>query len=180
MRTPRTQVARPVPRLWALLRAQQAGRAHAGRALVATRPGSLPSGQVATSFQVATSWKLAPCRDIKLVSQHHSGQSRSRPPGGVATPLLCPHRCPCRDIKLVSRHQAYPSHCHPCRDIQFMSRHQAQSSHFCPCRDILFMSRHQACSAPSLLRRDAKQCRDLALSGPCHAHLAPCLSRPQT
>ena len=27
-------------------------------------------GQVATSFQVATSWKLAPCRDIKLVSRH--------------------------------------------------------------------------------------------------------------
>ena len=31
-----------------------------------------------------------PCRDIKSVSRHHSGHSRSRPPNGVATPFLLP------------------------------------------------------------------------------------------
>ena len=104
----RKHTARAVPRSWALLRAQQvgrarmrawsragmrrsracwacAGRAHAGRALVATRLSSL--SQVATSkrgrdfvsptkpqarsrlpFRVATSWTTKPGRDANPMS----------------------------------------------------------------------------------------------------------------
>ena len=162
----------------AAARTASAGRAHARRALVVTRPGSLSPGRdltsmsrhqggqnhVATSNRCHDTTQTTPCRDIKSVSRHQIV---------VATSFLMPSPLP------MSRHQTYPSHCHPCRDIQFMSRHQAQSSHCRPCRDILVMSRHQACSATSLLRRDAKRCRDLTLSGPCIAHLAPCLLRPR-
>ena len=78
----RTHTARTVPISWALLRAQQAdrahvartvsaGRAHVGRALVATHPGSLHPGRDLTSKSrhqgsqnhVATSNR---CRDIEV------------------------------------------------------------------------------------------------------------------
>ena len=78
--------ARAVPMLWALLRAQQAcrahvartassGRAHAGRALVATRPGNLPPGCDLTSMSRPQS-----------VSLHHPGHSMSQHQIGVVTP----------------------------------------------------------------------------------------------
>ena len=86
-----------VPMSWALLRAQQAcrahvaraasaGRAHAGRALVATRPSSLPQAR----------------------SRH---RSRSRPPGSqpcVATSNWCLNTTqdnPGRDLQAGSRHR---------------------------------------------------------------------------
>ena len=78
----RAHTVRTVPMSWALLHAQQAGRvhvartasagrAHAGHALVATRPGSLPPGRDLTSMSqhqgsqnhVATSNR---CRDIEV------------------------------------------------------------------------------------------------------------------
>ena len=84
----RAHTARAVPMSWALLRAQQAcrehvaraagaGRAHARRALVATRPGSLPPGRDLTSMSrhqgsqnhVATSNR---CRDIVSPAQSPS------------------------------------------------------------------------------------------------------------
>ena len=91
---------------------------------------------------VATS---SSCRDIKF------------PTGQVATSVPCRDLLEtnlCRDIVFMSR---------PPR-LMSMSRHQAQPSHCRPCRDLTMMSRHQACSAPFLLRRDAKRCRDLALA----------------
>ena len=88
----RAHTTRAVSMSWALLRAQQAcraraasaGHAHAGRALVATRPGSLPPGRdltsmsrhqgsqhhVATSDRCRDTIQTTPCRDIKLVSRH--------------------------------------------------------------------------------------------------------------
>ena len=84
----RAHTARAMPMSWALLCAQQAcrvhvmraasaGRAHAGRALVATRPGSLPPGRDLTSMSrhqgsqnhVATSNR---CRDIVSPAQSPS------------------------------------------------------------------------------------------------------------
>ena len=130
VRTPRTQVAhtaRAVPRSWALLRAQQAGRAHvartasaghahAGRALVATRPGSLHPG-----------------RDLTSMSRHQGSQNH------VATSNRChdtTQTTPCRDIKSVSRHRfSCPT--------QARWRHQDQVATFLEmnlCRDINFMS----------------------------------------
>ena len=47
-----------------------------------------------------------PCRDIKSVSRHHSGQSRSRPPNRVATPFLLPSPKPGRDVHFWSQPQA--------------------------------------------------------------------------
>ena len=89
VRTPRTQVARTLHaqcpcrgRCCAhsklVARTASAGRAHAGRALVATRPGSLPPGRdltsmlrhqgsqhhVATSNQCRDTIQTTPCRDI--------------------------------------------------------------------------------------------------------------------
>ena len=96
----RTHTARAVPRSWALLRLQlidhahvtrtaSAGRPLAGRALVATRPGSLP--QVATSNRCRDQPLLLPqkrpCRDPKPWLRH---QTTTRQPE------------PCRDIKSVS------------------------------------------------------------------------------
>ena len=76
----RAHTVRAVPMSWALLHAQQAGRAHvaraasaghahAGRALVATRPGSLPQARSRHHFQVATSWTTKLGRDINPMSR---------------------------------------------------------------------------------------------------------------
>ena len=118
VRTPRTQVARTLLRSWALLRAQPTGRAHVARTASSgrsacvghahsaqvvgagrgrkSRPPFCPikTAQVAASkLWVATPISIGqpePCHNIKSVSRHHSGQSRSRPPNGVATPFLLP------------------------------------------------------------------------------------------
>ena len=111
-------------------RTASTGRAHAGRALVATRPGSLPPG-----------------RDLTSMSRHQGSQNH------VATPprphhVVTSNRCrdttqstPCRDIKSVSRHRfSCPA--------QARSRHQDQVATFLetnPCRDINFMSRPRFC-----------------------------------
>ena len=111
----RAHIARAVPRSWALLRAHQAGRAHvartasagrvhAGCALVATRPCSLPPSRdltsmsrhqgsqnhVATSNRCRYTTQTTPCRDIKSVSRNHPGYSMSRHKIGVATSFLLP------------------------------------------------------------------------------------------
>ena len=101
-----------------------------------TAPGSLP--HVTTSLR---------CRDIKairnmsrhqLVSRHHSGVPRSRPPNGLATPFLLPSPKPgrtlCCDINFMSRPPGRPTYVvtsTPCRDILKTNL----------CRDIVFMSR---------------------------------------
>ena len=112
----RAHTARAVPMSWALLRAQQAcrahvahvasaGRAHAGRALVATRPGSLPLGRdltsmsrhqgsqhhVATSNQCRDTIQTTPCRDINRCHDIVSLPTplpMSRPRNDVATSSL--------------------------------------------------------------------------------------------
>ena len=131
--------ARIVPMSWALLCAQQAGRAHvartasaghahAGRALVATRPGSLPPGRDLTSMSrhqgsqnhVATSNR---CRDIEVaknMSRHHPENSRSRPQNGVATPNLMSPIHPGRDVHFLSRPHADQTRSRP----QVISRPQ--------------------------------------------------------
>ena len=113
----RAHTARAVPMSWALLRAQPAQVApmlgvHLSRHAQAAcpRPGR----------------DIVPGRDLleaSLMSRHHSGQSRPRPPGGVAAPLLCPHRCPCSDLAMMSRHQAcsatatHVATSNSCRDV---------------------------------------------------------------
>ena len=112
----RAHTARAVPMSWVLLRAQQtccehvgcsacAGRAHSAQVVGACRdlfPLSIPR-QVVTSFPSRDLLEANPCHDIKLVSRHRSGHSKSRPPNGVATPFLCPAPKPGRDIKTRSR-----------------------------------------------------------------------------
>ena len=132
-----------VPRSWALLRAQQAGRGHNQRRSRAywacagrdtprqPAPGRDPkprsrhpisTGQVATSNRCRDQPLLFPqkrpcrnpkpwsrhqimtrqpesCRDIKSVSRHPSGHSRSRPQNDVATPFLQPSPKPGRNTK---------------------------------------------------------------------------------
>ena len=133
VRTPRTQVARTlrtVPMSWALLRAQQAGRAHvartasagrahARRALVETRPRQ-PTPRSRPHFDVATSRQPESCRDIKLMSRHHPEHSRSRPKNGVATPNLLSPIHPGRDVHFLSRPHADQTRSRP----QVMSRPQ--------------------------------------------------------
>ena len=137
----RVHTARAVPRSWALLRAQQAGRAHvmrtasagralAGRALVATGPGSLP--QVATQN---------PGRDTQFQ------QARSRPQIDVATSLFCSHRNALiatqnlgRDIKSQQGSQNHVATSNRCRD----------TTQATPGRDLKTGSRHRFSSpAPS-------------------------------
>ena len=120
---------RAVPMSWALLRAQQAcrahvassasaGRAHAGHALVATRPGSLPPG-----------------RDLTSMSRHQGSQNH------VATSNRCrdtTQTTPCRDIKSVSRHRFSCPVPKPGRDVLFPGRDLLKLR---LCRDIVSMSR---------------------------------------
>ena len=137
MHTPRTQVARTVPMSWALLRAQQAGRAHvvrtvsagrahAGHALVATRPGSLRPGRNLTSMSrhqgsqnhVATSNR---CRDIEVarnMSRHQIDVTTPPRTLQVATPNLLSPIHPGRDIHFLSRPHADQTRSRP----QVMSR----------------------------------------------------------
>ena len=127
LRTPRTQVARTLRaqcpcrgRCCAhsklVTRAASAGRAHAGCALVATRPSSLPrpgrdiaprSQPPEQPSQVATS---IPCRDLPSAQLK---PPRSRPQNGVATPTSMGQPEPCRDIKSVSRHHSGQSRSRP-------------------------------------------------------------------
>ena len=118
-----------VPMSWALLRAQQAcrehvarlassGRAHAGRALVTTRPGSLPPG-----------------RELTSMSQHQGSQNH------VATSNRCrdtTQTTPCRDIKSVSRHRFSCLVTKPGHDVLFPGRDLLK---FRLGRDIVSMSR---------------------------------------
>ena len=170
MRTPRNQVARILraqclsrgrccahnrlvarmsrAQLAQVARTACACRAHAGRALVATRPGSLP--QVATSkLQVTT-----PLRPL-----HVATSKRGRDTVSPAQP------------QARSQHQNQVAtflETNLCRDINFMSRPR-----FCPQWDFQvatskMMSRPQIGSAPSLLRRDAIfPCRDLPCCHQC-------------
>ena len=112
--------------------AASAGRAPAGRALLATRPGSLPPGRdltlmsrhqgsqnhVATSNRCRDTTQNAPGCDLKTGSQH---QTSCRQSTQVATSISCrdltltrPGRDlkSCRDLKLFS----------PCHNMNFMSR----------------------------------------------------------
>ena len=118
-----------MPMSWALLRAQQAyrahvarvassGSAHAGRALVATRPGSLPPGH-----------------DLTSMSRHQGSQNH------VATSNQCrdtTQTTPCRDIKSVSRHRFSCPVPKPGRDVLFPGHDLLK---FPLCRDIVSMSR---------------------------------------
>ena len=150
VRTPRTQVARTLraqcpcrgrccahSRLVA--RAASAGRAHAGSALVATRPSSLP--QVATPTEQARSQpqeqqarsrrqsmsrppgRLSLCRDISFMSRHQS------PTGQVATSVPCRDLLEtnlCRDVKMMSRPPA----------LVPMSRRQNDVTTSCTCAHV--------------------------------------------
>ena len=140
MRTPRTQVARTLRaqcpcrgrccahnKLVAhVAHAASAGRAHAGRALIATRPGSLPpshdltsmsrhqgsQNQVATSNRCRDTTQNAPGRDLKTGSRH---QTSCRQSTQVATSISCRDLMltrPGRDLKLFSL----------CHNMNFMSR----------------------------------------------------------
>ena len=146
MHTPRTQVARTLcaqcpcsGRCCAhsklVARAANAGRAHAGRALVATRPGSLPPG-----------------RDLTSMSRHQGSQNH------VATSNRCrdtTQNAPGRDLKKGSRHQTSSMQPEPCHDIKSVSRHHPglsrsrHQNHLATlleatlCRDIKFMSRRR-------------------------------------
>ena len=175
VRTPRTQVART-------LRAQcpgrgrccahnkqvarmscptSAGRGHAGRALVATRPGRMPPG-----------------RDLTLMSRHQGSQNH------VATSNRCRDIVspgqpkPGRDIKTRSRpswRRTYVATSISCRDLISAhigisrSRHQNSRSRPPPQPPML---RHQIHVATPFLPnksrpgRDATSCRDLCMSRP--------------
>ena len=105
----RTHTAHAVPMSWALLRAQQACRAHVSRTTSAGRAHSaqvvgacrdlpaLPSqtAQVATSFPGCDLLEAIPCRDITLVSRHRlaclaSSQVATPEPGEpVSVPGCC-------------------------------------------------------------------------------------------
>ena len=133
----RAHTARAVPMSWALLRAQQAGRAHvactastgrahAGRALVVTRPGNLP-----------------PSRDLTSMSRHQGNQNH------VATSNRCrdtTQNTPRRDLKTGSRHQT--SCCQStqvarsisCRDLT-LTRPGRDLKSFSPGHQMNFMSR---------------------------------------
>ena len=69
-----------------------------------SRPPFCPTKTAQVAIPISI-WQAKPCRDIKSVLRHHSGQSRSRHQNQVATLL---------EATL-------------CRDINFMSR-----PHFCP------------------------------------------------
>ena len=122
-----------------------AGRAHAGRALVATRPGSLP--QVATqssrSRHQTTTRQPESCRDIKSVSRRQPSVATSLPPNQtnqVVTSKMGSRlqfstfqvvtSIPCRDLlsSLTTTNQVTTSllgrdllETNLCRDIDFMS-----------------------------------------------------------
>ena len=206
VRTPRTQIARTlraqcpcrgrccahtaraVPMSWALLRAQQAcrahvaraasaSRAHAGRALVATRPGSLPP-RSRPHFDVATPRQPESCRDIKSVSRHHPDHSMSRHQIGVATSFLLPSPSqvatsrPGLDLpgdEPMSRHHFHvatsflPTVGFPGRDTKIPGR---DLPHNRPCCDIKSMSRRRffptkAYQVATPLPVATSACRDL-------------------
>ena len=160
----RAHTACAVPMSWALLRTQQAcrahvaraasaGRAHAGRALVATRPGSLPPG-----------------RDLTSVSRHQGGQNH------VATSNRCrdtTQNAPGRDLKTGSRHQTSSMQPEPCRDIKSVSRHHPSLSRSRHQNQVATLLEVTICrdtvSAHSGLSRSRHRnpCRDLPHCHPC-------------
>ena len=89
-----------------------------------------------------------PCRNIKSVSRRHSGQSRSRPPNGVATPFLLPSPKPGRDTEPRSQPSwrvTYVATSISCRDLvpahSGISRSRRRNPgrdlpHCYPCRDL--------------------------------------------
>ena len=118
----RAHTVRAVPRSWALLRAQQAGRARscapvATQSLVTTpnfnRPGRDLKLMSRPAFALSTETPLSRPKTLvatpnhhkaaRTMSRHHSGQSRSRPQNGVTTPFLLPSPKPGRDTKTRSR-----------------------------------------------------------------------------
>ena len=136
-----------VSRSWTLLRSQQVGRAHVARSVpqvvrsacagcahstqVMGASRDLPSAQpkppksrpqkigVATPIFIR---QPEPCRDIKSVSRHHSGQSRSRPQNEVATLFLLPSPKPGRNTKTRSRpfwRLTYVATSISCRDLVY-------------------------------------------------------------
>ena len=108
-RAQRAQVARIVPRSWAHVATSfpcpapgQVATSLPGRDVnPMSRPPFCPTKttQIATPISIR---QAEPCRDIKSVSRHHSGQSRSRPQNGVATPNLLSLIHPGRDVHLWS------------------------------------------------------------------------------
>ena len=139
VRTPRNQVTRTLRAQCPcrgrcsehnklVARTASADHALAGRALVATLPGSLP--QVATQNPGRdTPRQPAPGRNPKPRSRHPIST------GQVATsnrcrdqPLLFPQKRPCRDPKPWSRHQITTRQPESCRDIKLVSRHHSGHS----------------------------------------------------
>ena len=146
VRTPRTQVARTLRArcpcrgrccahnklVERMSRAQPAQVAHAGRALVATRPGSLPpscdltsmsrhqgsQNHVATSNRCRDTTQNALGRDLKTGSRHQTSCCQSTQ---VATSISC------RDLTLTRPGRDLKS----CRDLKFFS----------PGHNMNFMSR---------------------------------------
>ena len=127
-----------------------AGHAHSAQVMGVgrgrkSRPPFCPSktAQVATSkIGVATPISIGhpePCRDIKSMSRHHSGQSRSRPPNEVATPFLLPIPKSGRNIKTRPRPSwrlLYVATSVSCRDLvsthSGISRSRHQNSRLRP------------------------------------------------
>ena len=118
----RTHTECAVPMSWALLRAQQAcrahvarvassGRAHAGRALVVTSMSRHQGSQnhVTTSNRCRDTTQTTPCCDIKSVSQHRFSCPVPKPGRYVLFPGrdLLKFRL-CRDIVSMSRPPTLP------------------------------------------------------------------------
>ena len=160
----RAQVARIAPRSWA----------HVANSLPCLAPGL-----VATSFPGLDLLEANPCRDIKLVSRHRSGHSRSRPQNGVATPFLLPSLKPGRDIKFMSRPPALPPMLRPqsptgqAATSISMSRPLFQPNQNKRCCDLKTMSRHQLPQRPPVTPKSqvVKPGRDATSWSRPHAQL---------
>ena len=125
-------------------RAQHAQVTCIGRGRKSRPPFCLiKTAQIATTkIGVATPISIGqpePCSDIKLVSRHHSGQSSSRPPNGVATPFLLPIPKSGRNTKTRPRHSwrlPYVATSVSCRDLvsthSGISRSRHQNSRLRP------------------------------------------------
>ena len=145
-----------MPRSWALLRAQQAGRAHVAHTASACRAhiqrmscACWACAGLDTPRQPALGSDLKPrSRHIISTSQvTTSNQCRDQP-------LLLPQKRPCCDPKPWSRHQITTRQPESCRDIKSVSRHHSGHS----------MSRPQNGVATPFLLPSPKPGRDF-LSG---------------
>ena len=117
--------------------------------LASALPTETPlSGPKPWSRHQTTTRQPESCRDIKSVSRHHSGHSRSRPQNGVTTPFLLPSPKPGRNTKTRPRPSwklTYVATSISCRNIvsahSGISRSRRQNPgrdlpHCYPCRDL--------------------------------------------